>query len=344
MTDNLIHLNPSEDVDRSENLDLLLAKPQSELPIFSGEVVSDPGEKLRAAREARNWAQAEIATKLRLTTNVVKALEENDFANLPSLTFVRGYVRGYAGLVGIDPKPLIPFYDRSTGPVLSATACTKTDTRGDRGWRLFTYVVVFALVGLVAIWWQSRYAPEGNKIDASSLPKPLESVGHQNNSENSSNTLSTNNPPAREMAEILTSGPPPEETPTPTTTAKHEITPAGSSPGSSVPSVTPTPTTGAETPAAPSTSSNPSGTEPPSNSTLVIHATSESWVKIQDAKGKVLTNSPLKADQSKSFQGQPPFKVHLSRARSVTLEYNGQPFDFKSHVKGKGARFTVGNN
>ncbi|CAK0768612.1 cytoskeleton protein RodZ [Gammaproteobacteria bacterium] len=343
MMDNSIHLDPNEDIDRSENLDLLLAKPQVAPSTFSGEVVSDPGEKLRIAREARNWAQTEIATKLRLTTNVVKALEENDLANLPSLTFVRGYVRGYAGLVGIDPKPLIPFYDRSSSPVLSATACAKTDTHGDKGWRLFTYVVVLGLIGLVAIWWQSRYAPEGNKIDT--LPKSSESATHSNNFENPSNALGTNNPPAREMAEILTSGPPPEESPTPTT-AKHDTTPAtGSSPGSSEHSVTSTSTTGSpETQVTTPTPPNPSGAEPPSSSTLVVRTTSESWVKIQDAKGKVLTNSPLKADQSKSFQGQPPFKVHLSRARGVTLEYNGQPFDFKSHVKGKGARFTVGDN
>ncbi len=61
-----------------------------------------PGSRLRASRNERQWTVAEVAAALRLTVVRVEALEGDDYPNLPGKTYVLGYWRSYANLLGID--------------------------------------------------------------------------------------------------------------------------------------------------------------------------------------------------------------------------------------------------
>ena len=51
------------------------------------------GPRLKAGREQKQLALAEVAAKLKLTARQVEALEEEDLSHLPSEVFVRGFVR-----------------------------------------------------------------------------------------------------------------------------------------------------------------------------------------------------------------------------------------------------------
>ena len=67
-----------------------------------------PGRFLREAREARNLALFEVAQSLKFSPRQIEALEADDFGALPpGATFVRGFVRGYAKLLKLDPEPLL---------------------------------------------------------------------------------------------------------------------------------------------------------------------------------------------------------------------------------------------
>ena len=76
-------------------------------PIGSGRL---PGATFKQAREKLGWSVAEVAEKLHLTEFAVNSLEADRYEALPGVTFVRGYIRSYAKLVGQDPDALAGLY------------------------------------------------------------------------------------------------------------------------------------------------------------------------------------------------------------------------------------------
>lgn len=100
---------------------------ESREPAFPAE--SRPGEILAEARSQLNLSREDVAMRLNLSADTIAALEEEDFGRLPGETFVRGYTRAYARLLGIDETWVVPAVDY--GPPASAT----TDTRRIRALR-----------------------------------------------------------------------------------------------------------------------------------------------------------------------------------------------------------------
>ena len=75
-----------------------------------------PGPVLAAKREELRWSLEEAAERLKLTPRQVVALEANDFDALPGMSSVRGFVRSYAKLVGLDPEPLLEMMANEPNP------------------------------------------------------------------------------------------------------------------------------------------------------------------------------------------------------------------------------------
>ena len=69
-----------------------------------------PGERLRAAREAAGLSVSEVAEELQLLQSFVRALEQNSHERIRGDTFVRGYLRNYARLLGLDPQEIVDDY------------------------------------------------------------------------------------------------------------------------------------------------------------------------------------------------------------------------------------------
>src|SRR5918996_427226 len=65
------------------------------------------GALLAAAREELNLSVSEVARHLKLSPAQVEALEEGAYERLPGRVFVRGFLRNYAKLLGLDPQPLL---------------------------------------------------------------------------------------------------------------------------------------------------------------------------------------------------------------------------------------------
>lgn len=73
-----------------------------------------PGDLTAQLLQCRTKAGLDLeqaAEELRLSPQILKALENEDFAHLPEPPYVRGYLRGYAKLAGVDAKELIRTYD-----------------------------------------------------------------------------------------------------------------------------------------------------------------------------------------------------------------------------------------
>ncbi|MDQ2878690.1 MAG: helix-turn-helix domain-containing protein [Pseudomonadota bacterium] len=60
------------------------------------------GERLREAREAQGLSLAEIAARTRVPRRQLEAIENSDYAKIPSATYAVGFARAYARAVGAD--------------------------------------------------------------------------------------------------------------------------------------------------------------------------------------------------------------------------------------------------
>ena len=138
-----------------------------------------PGARLRAAREAAHITVDKVATSLLLDTDTIEALETDAFDRLPAPTFVRGYLRGYARIVGLPAAPILELYDsRGFEPPPLATGVSESSQAhtSDTVVRVVTYAVAAVLVVLVALWWHSQegggFGIGSALLDWSSEPEP----------------------------------------------------------------------------------------------------------------------------------------------------------------------------
>lgn len=65
------------------------------------------GEKLKREREMRGVSLQEISAATRISERYLRAIEEDDYDAIPAPVFIQGFLRGYAGHIGIDSDKII---------------------------------------------------------------------------------------------------------------------------------------------------------------------------------------------------------------------------------------------
>ena len=118
-----------------------------------------PGERLRQARLLKNRDLKEIATELNISERLLTAIEADDYKSLPEPAFIRGYLRGYGRLLGVDSDLLIAqfneIYTSATGlssnhslenSPLQQLAKLQTHTRKSNRWMWWLLVPVALIV------------------------------------------------------------------------------------------------------------------------------------------------------------------------------------------------------
>ena len=117
------------------------------------------GARLKAAREALNLEHKDIASQLRLNEMVVKMMENDKYPHHLPNTFIRGYLKSYGKLLQIPEHELNKAVDlvrpnASTDiPLPIKPVQQNTDVTTSHLMRYFTFVILFILVGLIAIGW-----------------------------------------------------------------------------------------------------------------------------------------------------------------------------------------------
>ena len=117
-----------------------------------------PGERLRQARLLKQRELKEIAAELNISERLLTAIEADDYKSLPEPAFIRGYLRGYGRLLGIDSDALIAqfneIYTSATGlssnhslenSPLQQLAKLQTRSRKSNRW-MWWFLVPIALV------------------------------------------------------------------------------------------------------------------------------------------------------------------------------------------------------
>lgn len=117
------------------------------------------GARLHDAREAAGLSIEAVAGQLKMPARVVRSLESDDWGTLGAPVFVRGQVRSYARLLGIDVDPLLE--EASIATVKASTLVSHNHTPAYRRVaeqfaRRAVYVVMTAAIA-VPVWFGATY-------------------------------------------------------------------------------------------------------------------------------------------------------------------------------------------
>ena len=118
-----------------------------------------PGAHLRNAREEAGMNVDAVAEALLLKPQTLELLEADAHDRLPAPTFVRGYLRGYARVLGLPSGPILDMYDRQGfehPPLTNEVTDPPQAHTSDTPVRLVTYAVAVVLALLVGLWWHSQ--------------------------------------------------------------------------------------------------------------------------------------------------------------------------------------------
>ena len=135
-----------------------------------------PGIRLQTRRLKNEWSIEDVAADLNLRIEVIAALEADDYSKLPERTYVRGYLRAYARLLGIHEEEVLddlPEIHRARGglgsvlPVMGRTALrdaqdvpkTAVFKPAPRNWVRPTLWSVLVIVLVLFAWWVSGLRP-----------------------------------------------------------------------------------------------------------------------------------------------------------------------------------------
>lgn len=147
------------------------------------------GAMLKQHRDARKLTIQDVATRMRLDPRVIESLEADDFDALPAALYVRGYLRGYAKVLSLDPEALIASYDGGAPDeppqIVPELKHPAQRTSNDKPVKAVTYLLTFTLVLLVVAWWQSSFIVVEREAPAApesapppGLPYPITVVRH----------------------------------------------------------------------------------------------------------------------------------------------------------------------
>lgn len=281
-----------------------------------------PGRALRQARLDLRLTPEEVAKQLHLAPRQILALEGDDYDNLPQSTYVRGYLRSYALLLGLSPDPILESYGRMrvTAPPRLGREPNPHAENHEGQVRSATYVVGALVLVLIIAWWQGRDDSSRNPPDGYTQIMPADPANETPPATESAPTPSAPETPPP----VVTTPTSPADVPTPT----PETPPRAAAPA------TPHPV-----PPAALTPATPSANEP--RARVVLQAEQESWAEVRDARQNRLLYETVPAGRLVALEGVPPFSVFLGNADGVLVYIDGEAYDARRHKRGTTARFTL---
>ncbi|MGL5391572.1 MAG: helix-turn-helix domain-containing protein, partial [Shewanella sp.] len=118
------------------------------------------GHILRTAREKMGLSVGDAAVKLHLRPKIVEDLEADVFSNIASATYVRGYVKNFARLVGADAALIDACLAKQvplvTEPAMQSFSRKTTHQASDTKLKWLSSVIVLILLGLFVVWWMQK--------------------------------------------------------------------------------------------------------------------------------------------------------------------------------------------
>ncbi len=264
-----------------------------------------PGERLRAERERRGFSTQKVAEALHVDAWVVEALESGRHESLGAPVFVKGHLRKYALLLGLDADELVLASGEQAPPPL-VRLTPKARTRPPRRVPVKALLVAaLVIVLLVAAflgyrYWRARPVATGASVVAAVADTP--------------------SPQSAAMPSQAT----PEPAAPPSATSKA----AASKAAATKAATTKVATTNAAT------------TRPTVR--LRLSFSTDSWVELYDGSEKRVFFDMGVANSARGFTVATPARVFLGYADGVQVEIDGRPLTLVAELRRDNvAHFTV---
>ena len=288
------------------------------------------GEFFRQVRETKGLTIDEVASKTRIRTDFVKALEDGNFAKLPDQVFARGFVRSYARSLGLDEDDAIHRFAQSAGAYYDKQAererlkVRQAEEERKRKANRKAVAIAIGIAILALIFLLSR---EQSSLLVRRSSSDLPSSASKRTAPPIPESQDT---PPSQQAEAVPPAPKTKPSESPVVSAKAGV-------GNNVEPVTGPASTASAVPelAAPSPSSL--GSDGPlggislegSGATegqlaLDLEATELSWVVVQIDGGSP-QEALLRPGEKARWKGQDQFILTLGNAGGVKAELNGKP-------------------
>lgn len=301
---------------------------------FTGEAgtIHTPGTVLASARVRQGLSVGDIAAKLRMGINQVEALESGDYGRLPTGTFLRGFVRSYAKVLGIDPQSVIDLLEQTHNPsekppIFVPSQNIKFTSPGEqfstpRARAGLIVVLVMVISGFGWYWW-AFIRPQQL---AENKPQPVKMVDAEKKLESGA----VSHPVRNSLTDFA---------------AQQEFSPNEELNAGVVP------TTIQDIGADPkgkidhAVTAKPEGVQAkralPGSTVLSFTFAGESWVEVVDGNGRTLISRRFKAGEVDEAAGKGPISVIIGNAPATHMTYNGANFDLSPHTRVAVARFTL---
>jgi cytoskeleton protein RodZ len=273
------------------------------------ELPSSPGARLRREREAQGISHQQAAESLNLDTMVLTQLEANDFAALGAPVFVKGHLRRYTTMLGLDEDEIVSLYEHSKQQLGEPSLVPKSrlEMAPARGKPRWPWVVGGAATFFIASALVAYLSEHG-------LP-----------------WIDTT--PEESTSPVL------QEVPATTTRVPAAKQPAGPAPGEGA-SVA---ASQSVAPAAPASDAPPSVALQPGQVSLQLRFSADSWVEVFDGSGKAVLYDLGKAGTERTLTATAPLSVTIGNAASVAVAVNGRVLPALPRAQGQVlARFSIG--
>lgn len=301
------------------------------------------GAQLVALREARGWTVEYVANHLNLAARQIDALEHDNYAALPGMVIVRGFIRAYAKVLQADATPILAAIVGDSAPSnvlpparsemsasFSETQLLSDETRRGSPLKMIVGLVVLLMIAGVAVLTAQHmgWLP----TTAGLFPAKTESeLTH----------IALKRPAAAAPAVVA-------ETPkaqAPQTAAKPPANPHAAEAAKTEHAETSAPAAASETKAVATAAaasetkaaaeSKPAATASvPFNgkNALVIRVHQDSWVEIRRADDSILLSRLLQAGSAEAVDITSPVSVVIGNAAGVSLTLRGKPVDVSGNA------------
>jgi len=114
------------------------------------------GRLLKKSREERNIELEEAFKATRIRRQILEALENERWDQLPSAIFVKGFLKTYADFLGLDKKTVLELYERTIPIEKGKSEPLNQVSLGTKRWPLILIFAVLALALIVSIIFLAR--------------------------------------------------------------------------------------------------------------------------------------------------------------------------------------------
>jgi len=276
------------------------------------------GQQLRTARETAGLSVDAVAARLKMHIGIIRALEAGDWERLGAPIFVRGQLRSYGRLLGVDLTGLDDIVREQAQEQVDQALQVPLLPQERRNRLYQALLVVAMLVAAAVLWWGVQWRESPSRDAAQPRRDAVQA-------ERPESTATGDGQPG---ASVSLPG-------------AETMTDAGNPPGLSGP-VNAEPETDPPLPRPPvRPASAITGSTGADNSVLTLRLIADSWVELYATNGRVIEQNLLHAGDIRHFRRGQLGRVVIGNAGGVEVLRGGVVQDLSPYQRANVVRFAV---